>query len=212
MSHIVVYRAEDGSSVYEMCSGLDAAVVVAERVRNVDGIEAPEIYELTPVPYDFKPYFRVEVAQPQADLSSIASAPSTLESADQDDERDPRLGASAVFGSGTAVAAAAAEDATLTEAAAEVEAAEDAWQTAADSAGDAGTDDAGGDSTSADADTPTVTDEAAGSHEPSIPEDLSDLPPPPSAETLAADAPEPDAEPADEPDPMVSVRRGLFGR
>jgi hypothetical protein len=61
MSHIVVYESADGSSGFERCGSLDAAIVAAERLRNVESVASPRIFRLEEVQFDFRPYFRVEV-------------------------------------------------------------------------------------------------------------------------------------------------------
>ena len=61
MSYIVVYQRADGSSGLEECADLDLAIVTAERLRNVDAVERPRIFETEEIHYDFKPYYRVEV-------------------------------------------------------------------------------------------------------------------------------------------------------
>ena len=87
MSHIVVYQAPDGTSGFEPCTSLDEAIVTAERMRNVDGVEQPRIFKMEEVQFDFRPYFRVEVSgEIPADfnslsagaMSSLASAPSAV--------------------------------------------------------------------------------------------------------------------------------------
>ncbi|RZV46025.1 MAG: hypothetical protein EX269_08390 [Acidimicrobiales bacterium] len=61
MSHIVVYQGADGSAGYEPCDNLDAAIVAAERMRNVDGVDSPRIFSMEEVEFDFRPYYRVEL-------------------------------------------------------------------------------------------------------------------------------------------------------
>ena len=70
MSHIVVYESADGASGFERCGSLDAAIVAAERLRNVEGVTAPRIFKLEEVQFDFRPYFRVEVNDDDASSSA----------------------------------------------------------------------------------------------------------------------------------------------
>jgi len=72
MSHIVVYESADGASGFERCGSLDAAIVAAERLRNVEGVNSPRIFKLEEVQFDFRPYFRVEVNEGDADPSPTA--------------------------------------------------------------------------------------------------------------------------------------------
>ncbi len=74
MSYIVVYQREDGSSGLEECESLDLAVVAAERLRNVDSVENPRIFKTEEVKFDFRPYYRVEVAD--GDGATSVPAPS----------------------------------------------------------------------------------------------------------------------------------------
>lgn len=77
MSHIVVYKTDDGSSGFEPCESLDDAIVVAERMRNVDGVASPRIFRMEEVHIDFRPYYRVEVADSEGGdaVDEAASAP-----------------------------------------------------------------------------------------------------------------------------------------
>ena len=61
MAYIVVYQREDGSSAVESCATLDGAISTAERLRNRDAVERPQIFETREVRYDFEPYYRVQV-------------------------------------------------------------------------------------------------------------------------------------------------------
>ncbi len=70
MSHIVVYESADGASGFERCGSLDAAIVAAERLRNVEGVTSPRIFKLEEVQFDFRPYFRVEVNDDDASPSA----------------------------------------------------------------------------------------------------------------------------------------------
>ncbi len=77
MAYIVVYQRADGSSGVEECSDLDLAIVAAERLRNVDSVEHPRIFETKEISYDFRPYYRVEVTS--ADSTGAVAAPQTTE-------------------------------------------------------------------------------------------------------------------------------------
>lgn len=72
MSHIVVYQGADGSAGYEPCDNLDAAIVAAERMRNVDGVDSPRIFTMQEVEFDFRPYYRVEI--PGTDQTDVFDA------------------------------------------------------------------------------------------------------------------------------------------
>ncbi len=76
MTYIVVYQRGDGSSGLEECTDLELAVVAAERLRNVDDVESPRIFKTEEIHFEFRPYYRVEVAR---ETDPAVSAP--LESA-----------------------------------------------------------------------------------------------------------------------------------
>ncbi len=73
MSYIVVYQRADGSSGLEECADLDLAIVTAERLRNVDAVERPRIFQTEEIHYDFKPYYRVEVMAEGAAAAAVAT-------------------------------------------------------------------------------------------------------------------------------------------
>ena len=75
MSYMVVYQRDDGSSGLEECSSLDVAVVAAERLRNVDAVEHPRIFRTEEIQFDFKPYYRVEVASDDVTTTETVEAP-----------------------------------------------------------------------------------------------------------------------------------------
>ncbi len=75
MSHIVVYQTDDGSSGFEQCASLDDAIVVAERMRNVDGVESPRIFRMEEIEIDFRPYYRVQVAGAEAASTELDDLP-----------------------------------------------------------------------------------------------------------------------------------------
>ena len=75
MAYLVVYQAADGTSGYEPCDDLQLAILAAERLRNVEQVEAPRIFRTEEVRIDFRPYYRVEVASeapPAAAASEVA--------------------------------------------------------------------------------------------------------------------------------------------
>lgn len=86
MTYIVVYPREDGSSGVEECADLDLAIVTAERLRNVDSVERPRIFETSEITYDFKPYYRVEVTT--AAPNSAASSTETITAEDSEPENN----------------------------------------------------------------------------------------------------------------------------
>lgn len=203
MSHIVVYQSPDGSSGFEPCTSLEAAVVAAERMKNVDGVDTPRIFKMEEVQLDFRPYFRVEVSGAvEADfsslsagaMSSLASAPST--SSEQSKPNDfETIDFSAPGENGNASSENIVSD--KPGAPADLSSTLEHSVSAMGSLGSV---------------------ESLNKLEESVEAfakdaESTDLPPPPEA---VADTDEPVADKIDEPepanDPLVSVRRGLFGR
>ncbi len=82
MTYLVVYQSADGSAGYEPCTDLDAAVVAAERLRNVDDVDQPRIFKTEEITISFRPYYRVEVdgetgaaPTPEPSAGVVAAAP-----------------------------------------------------------------------------------------------------------------------------------------
>ena len=62
MSFIVVYRGTGAGSACEELPTLGEAVRFVEQIRNDAGVSDAQIFRAEPVPFDFRPYFRVEIA------------------------------------------------------------------------------------------------------------------------------------------------------
>ena len=62
MEHVVFSAAESGAAEeFRRVSSLEEAVRVVEQLRNDLGITESSVFALTPVPLEFKTYYRVEV-------------------------------------------------------------------------------------------------------------------------------------------------------
>ncbi len=61
MEHLVTHDSA-GSTVYERFGDLDDAVGHIEKLRNVDGVTDIALYRLEPVPFEVRPWYRVEIA------------------------------------------------------------------------------------------------------------------------------------------------------
>ncbi len=188
MSHIVVYQADDGSSGFEQCGSLEDAVTVAERMRNVDGVESPRIFRMEEIQIDFRPYYRVQVADAE---ETAAPEPAAAAMPVLDDLPAPP--------SPEAVAAAEAQSGAAMSS-------DEPWVEPHASDGGGDHDDAtpeatesAGDSVSTESEAPTPEISGAGD----IGADDGD----PSDDADSSD----DADTSDD-DAMISVRRGLFGR
>lgn len=62
VSNIVIFRSADGKNGYRQAESVEEAARFVERLRNGEGVEEAKIYSLTEVSFEYKPYFRVEVA------------------------------------------------------------------------------------------------------------------------------------------------------
>ena len=69
MSFIVVYRGAAGAgSACEELPTLSDAVRFVEQIRNGEGVSDAQIFRAEPVLFDFRPYFRVEIAEASVGL------------------------------------------------------------------------------------------------------------------------------------------------
>lgn len=62
MSYMVIYRTPDGNPGYHQAESLTDAVERVEHLRNDDGVEQARIFRLEEVAFEYRPYFRVEIA------------------------------------------------------------------------------------------------------------------------------------------------------
>lgn len=72
MSHIVIYRSNDGQAVYHQAEGLEEAARHVEWLRNSGQGKDARIFRMQEVPIEVKTYYRVEVAV--ADEGQVAPA------------------------------------------------------------------------------------------------------------------------------------------
>ncbi len=77
MSHMVIYRGSDGKPGYHQTDDIHDAVGFVEQMRNDQGVEHARIFRLEEVVFQYKPYYRVELAEsgfgeldPAADTAS----------------------------------------------------------------------------------------------------------------------------------------------
>lgn len=62
MSHMVIYRGSDGKPGYHQTDDIHDAVGFVEQMRNEQGVEHARIFRLEEVVFQYKPYYRVELA------------------------------------------------------------------------------------------------------------------------------------------------------
>src|SRR3954453_6445768 len=95
---MVSYRDSEGKQSYHETEELNDAIAYVEHLRNDEAVDHARIFHMDEVSFEFRPYFRVEVAAaappppppagwvppPPTDAAADAPAP-----APTDDERDP---------------------------------------------------------------------------------------------------------------------------
>lgn len=77
MSHMVIFRTPEGKPGYQQADAVEDAVSIVERLRNEDGVENVRIYRLEEIAFEYKPYYKVELA------TSPSEAPAAAESTDE---------------------------------------------------------------------------------------------------------------------------------
>ena len=77
MSHMVIYRGADGKPGYQQAEDIHDAVTFVEQMRNGEGVEHARIFRLEEVTFEYKPYYRVELAggAHDAPVAHVHSAP-----------------------------------------------------------------------------------------------------------------------------------------
>ena len=96
---MVSYRDSDGQQQYHETDELGEAIAYVEHLRNDEAVDHARIFKLDEVSFEFRPYFRVEIAEraaptapPAAEAQPAgwtppADAPADDEASDM--ERDP---------------------------------------------------------------------------------------------------------------------------
>lgn len=70
MSHMVIYRGNDGKPAYYEVEDIHDAVSFVEQLRNEQGIEHATIHRMEQVTFQYRPYFRVELKTGANELGS----------------------------------------------------------------------------------------------------------------------------------------------
>src|SRR3954447_5523346 len=75
---MVIFRGGDGKPGYHQVEALSDAIRHVEHLRNNEGIDHAQIFQLEEVTFEFRPYFRVEVgtsnAAPMGDADADAES------------------------------------------------------------------------------------------------------------------------------------------
>ena len=75
MSHMVIYRGIDGKPGYHQTDDIHDAIGFVEQMRNEEGVEHARIFRLEEVVFEYRPYYRVEIAQAGQGPMSLSEAP-----------------------------------------------------------------------------------------------------------------------------------------
>jgi hypothetical protein len=67
VSHMVIFRTPEGKPGYQPAETVQDAVEVVERLRNDEGVENVRIFRLEEVQFEYRPYYKVEIAGAGAD-------------------------------------------------------------------------------------------------------------------------------------------------
>ena len=59
---MVIYRGADGKPGYQQAEDIHDAVTFVEQMRNTEGVEQARIFRLEEVVFEYRPYYRVELA------------------------------------------------------------------------------------------------------------------------------------------------------
>lgn len=76
MAHMVIFQTPDGNPGYNQFDTVEAAVGFVEQLRNEQGVSNARMFALEELKFDFKAYYRVEMAALTAGDPPAAAAPS----------------------------------------------------------------------------------------------------------------------------------------
>lgn len=96
---MVSYRGADGQQSYHETDELSEAIAYVEHLRNDQAVDQARIFTMDEVSFEFRPYFRVEIAgngaagghsaTAEANETSWLAAAQAAEDGDADVDRDP---------------------------------------------------------------------------------------------------------------------------
>lgn len=73
MSHMVIYRGNDGKPGYHQTDDIHDAVGFVEQMRNEEGVEHARIFRLEEVVFEYRPYYRVELTDSMAPVNGSST-------------------------------------------------------------------------------------------------------------------------------------------
>ncbi|MEE9413732.1 MAG: hypothetical protein V3V01_00515 [Acidimicrobiales bacterium] len=85
MTHMVIFQTSQ-QTTHHRCDDISSAVEMMERLRNEDGVESLELFELNEVEFEFRTYYHVAIAsQDEQSEPASGSIESLYASSDEDD-------------------------------------------------------------------------------------------------------------------------------
>jgi hypothetical protein len=95
---MVSYRGANGEQSYHETDELNEAIAYVEHLRNNEAVDHAQIFKLDEVSFEFRPYFRVEIAGAAPAPETTADSTPWLASAQAEDaaddaDRDPLVSA-----------------------------------------------------------------------------------------------------------------------
>lgn len=79
MSYVVNWRGADGQAGWHPVGDLNDAAAHVEHLRNAEGVSETKIFKLEEVAFEFRQYFRVELATGDAPPSPTFTVPAAVE-------------------------------------------------------------------------------------------------------------------------------------
>jgi hypothetical protein len=73
VSYVVNWRGSDGQAGWHPVDDVAQAAAQVEHLRNVDGVDAIKIFQLDEIAFEFRPYYRVELATPTPAPDPVAT-------------------------------------------------------------------------------------------------------------------------------------------
>lgn len=74
MSHMVIFQTPDGNPGYNQFETVDESIGFVEKLRNEQNVLNARIFKLEELKFEFKPYFRVQLAMLNSGESASTSA------------------------------------------------------------------------------------------------------------------------------------------
>ena len=92
---MVSYRGSDGAESYHQTDELSEAIGFVEHLRNDEGIDHARIFKLEELSFEYRPYYRVELASSSPPPQAEAPADTEWLAASQEEKQESGATASA---------------------------------------------------------------------------------------------------------------------